>query len=512
MNRSLFLLASLAVVASASAQTGTPFWGTHAGTPQHRAQTLVATQNLNATHWATVVDSHPQYQSGGELLIHYGTPLITHNNVICVPLKTGTTDGWAVRGFNASTGTLIYTMVSDYSIASYTGLDWTPEFGPALSPDGRLYVPGAGGTIMVRDNPESAFSTSSRLCFYGLANYNFQKATYNAGIKICTPLTIDAFGNIYFGFITFGGTMDRTKIGNAGVISGLARVTPGGIGTWKPVTAITGDSTATHIQFNCAPAITSDGTMLYVAIKKSGGGGYLVGVDPTTLTTRARRKLLDPSTGNDAGVIDQSSATPMIGTDGDVYFGVIGNPHIEHHLRGYMLHFDKTLITQKPTGSFGWDNTASLIPAVAVPSYSGTSPYLLLTKYNNYWEGNGDGVNRIAVLDPNKTQTDFISGLPVMKEVMLVTGVTPDSDNVLVNFPNAVREWCVNTAVIDVSTHSALLNSEDGTLYRWSFATNTLTQSHVLGIPLGEAYTPTISGPTGLVYGINNATLFCVGN
>ncbi len=37
-----------------------------------------------------------------------------------------------------------------------------------------------------------------------------------------------------------------------------------------------------------------------------------------------------------------------------------------------------------------------------VPQYTGTSSYLLLTKYNNYaGAGTGDGGNRMAILDPN---------------------------------------------------------------------------------------------------------------
>ena len=36
-----------------------------------------------------------------------------------------------------------------------------------------------------------------------------------------------------------------------------------------------------------------------------------------------------------------------------------------------------------------------------VPSYSGNSTYLLMTKYNNYaGVGSGNGSNRLAVVDP----------------------------------------------------------------------------------------------------------------
>jgi hypothetical protein len=93
-----------------------------------------------------------------------------------------------------------------------------------------------------------------------------------------------------------------------------------------------------------------------------------------------------------------------------------------------------------------------------------------------------------------------------MKEVLVVMGVTPDPD-----FPGGVVEWCINTAAVDPATKSILVNSEDGWLYRWDLATNTLSQKVRLTSGLGESYTPTAIGPDGTVYAINNATLFAVG-
>lgn len=131
------------------------------------------------------------------------------------------------------------------------------------------------------------------------------------------------------------------------------------------------------------------------------------------------------------------------------------------------------------------------MPANLVPSYRGSSSYLILVKYNNYaGAGTGDGVNKLAVLDPNASQTDEYPGkLPpsqVMQEVLTVTGVTPEPQQ---RFPNAVREWCINTAVIDPVSKSAFVNSEDGVIYRWDFTTNTLAERLRLTAGLGEAYT-----------------------
>jgi len=175
------------------------------------------------------------------------------------------------------------------------------------------------------------------------------------------------------------------------------------------------------------------------------------------------------------------------------------------------LHYNRDLSKTKIPGSFGWDDTASVVPASLVPSYSGSSKYLLMTKYNNYAGiGTGDGHNRIAVLDPNATEHDPI--LPdtlVMNEVLTILGVTPDPE--YPQYPGAVREWCINTAAIDPFTKSILANSEDGSLYRWDLTTNSFTEKIKLSTGIGEAYTPTVIGSDGTAYAINDAILDAIG-
>jgi hypothetical protein len=193
-----------------------------------------------------------------------------------------------------------------------------------------------------------------------------------------------------------------------------------------------------------------------------------------------------------------------------VYFGVLDNN--TNFSKGWLLRFNADLSVpagQKP-GAFGWDDTASIVPAGMVASYTGSSSYLLLTKYNNYGETGGDGVNKMAILDPNDTMVDPRTGATVMKTILTIAGPTPDP-NFFPGLLGAVREWCVNTAAVDPATDSILVNNEDGNLYRWDLGSNSLTQAVTLTAGIGEAYTPTLVGPDGTVYAINNGTLFAVG-
>jgi hypothetical protein len=141
-----------------------------------------------------------------------------------------------------------------------------------------------------------------------------------------------------------------------------------------------------------------------------------------------------------------------------------------------------------------------------VPSYTGTSGYLLMSKYNNYLGiGTGDGLNRVVVIDPNASQADSISGIPIMLEILSILGPTFESGTA-----GPVKEWCINTAAVDPLTKSILVNSEDGYLYRWSTVSNTFTQKIKLTSGIAESYTPTAIGADGAVYAVNNAVLFSI--
>ena len=472
-------------------------WPDYAHDAQHSAISSVAAQPLTKIHWRTPVDLDPPE---GEITVHYGSPLVTASNTVIVPVKTGF-DSFRVEAHRGTDGVLLWSQNTNYQAPFETFL---PSFSPVLSRN-RLYIPAAGGIVLVRENPDQPSGTVGRLAFFGIDNYKADPQTYNANVQINTPITADSKGNIYFGFLVLGSTRVPLQ-------SGLARISANGAGSWVAAAAAAQDPEITNVNMCSAPALSRDESTIYVAVENSiSDFGYLLALNSQTLGSQARVRLKDPSSGADALISDSSSASPTVGPDGDVYMGVLENPFPDHNDRGWLLHFDSTLSQTKIPGSFGWDDTVSIVPAPAVPSYKGTSTYLLMSKYNNYAGiGDGDGVNKIAILDPTGTERDpVLPSVTVMNEVITIKGVTPDPE--FPQFPHAVREWCINTAAVDPSTKSVLANSEDGKLYRWDLTTNRFSQRITLSSGIGEAYTPTVIGPDGTVYAINDAVLFAIG-
>jgi len=489
-------------------------WSGYAGNAQHTAisQSLSASA-MTKILWSTPVDLNPQY-SGSELLIHYAPPLVTYSGQVMVTVKTSAGGDFQVEARNCLTGGLLFTQPTDYVLPPH---GWTPTCTSSLNGLYGMVTPGIGGTIYYRNRTDLPTSdprvTIQQWAFYGLDSYNANKATYNSNLYICTPLTVDNAGNTYFGFRTTGSTPTN-------VVSGVAKVTPAGVGSWVSATAACADASITTPQMNCAPALSNDQRTLYVGVNSGGWtAGYLVGIDTATMQPKYSARCMDPRTGQPGALLDDSTATPMVGPDGDVYFGIFETGYYNDH--GWLLHFDATLTQTKIPGAFGWDDTPSVVPSQCVPTYTGKSTYLLLAKYNNYvgLGPMGDGTNRVAILDPNGSSPapqngpSATTGLPVntMTPIISVLGPTPDQGANLTTYPNAVHEWCINSAAIDVRGRCAILNSEDGNCYRWDFLTNKLSQTLSLSGGLGEAYTSTVIGRFGVSFAVNNARLCAVG-
>jgi hypothetical protein len=504
--RAFGLLTVVVLAALLPAPARAQYWTSYGRDAQHDGLAVGPSQYPQAIKWSTPVDMDPQYSNGdsGALYTHYGSPVITSKNTVLVPVKLQAGGSFQVSAFVGGTGKKIWSFATDYVLPSH---DWIPPMGVTLTAGGAaVAIPGAGGSVWLRSSPDSANGTSTRVSFVSLTSYAQSPALFNNAIQISTPITCDSAGNLYFGYLSSGAALPGYP---NGIPSGLARISSTGVGTYVAATSLCGDPSIQKVVYNCAPALSADGTSVYVAVNSSEfSSGYLCQASSATLSPMNHVALADPSGGH-AVTSDDGTASPTVGPDGDVYFGVLENGWpTAHHDRGWLLHFNSTLTTTKIPGSFGWDDSATVVPSKLVPSYAGTSSYLVLTKYNDYSDPGigGTGQNKVAVLDPNATESDpIIPNVLVMKEILTVVGPTPNPSGI-----PGVCEWCINSAAVDEINKCAIVNSEDGHVYRWSFTTNTLSPGVSLAPPTGEAYTSTAIGPDGAVYAINNARIFSV--
>jgi hypothetical protein len=438
---------------------------TFAGNPQHTAVYPVRAQHMNRVLWSNSVDVTHSFSSS-----HYGAPLITASNTIIVPTVASST-AYSIKAYEGGTGRLKYTLTNDYRLLG-APLTWRPVYQPVLVtlPSGlRLYYPGAGGTVYYVENPDSDTPTPPvQICFYtNLVGYASNAVAFNSSLFINTPLTASTNGEIYFAYRANGAI--PAPINSSA--SGFVRIDSDGNGMY--VIATNGTS-----PMNCAPTLSNDGTTVYFA-----SGLYLVGFDSQTLATKFVRRL-----GSQGSTADMPTSSPTVGPDGEVYLGWAGE----------LFHLNGDLTSLKMFGAFGWDYTAAVVPSSVVPSYSGLSPYLLFSKYNDY-----SSRNRIALLDPKVSQFSSTFGGTAMREVFTVLSPTPAG--------GGQTEWCINTAAVNPIASCVFAPNEDGRLYRWDLAANSLSEVIALSNGIGEPYVPTVVGPDGTIYTINGSTLYAVG-
>ena len=228
MRMIVMLVVVCAVGANAADRAWGQTWGMTDGSAQHTALSAIGSQPLEAVHWSTPVDLNPQYQpDGGDLLIHYGSPVITSGNTVIVPVKTGASQGFELNAFNGSTGAELWSQSTDYTLPwkSWAAWDWTPEYAGAIS-GSTLYYAGNGGTVYERSGLDSAGAvTPTQVAFYpgGEASYEANVAAYNANVAISTPITADSQGDIYFGYTT-------SSSAPGGLTSGIAKISSTGWG------------------------------------------------------------------------------------------------------------------------------------------------------------------------------------------------------------------------------------------------------------------------------------------
>jgi hypothetical protein len=231
-------------------------------------------------------------------------------------------------------------------------------------------------------------------------------------------------------------------------------------------------------------------------------------------TTRGR----DPATNRRGGgrVLDDSSSSPTIASDGSVIYGAYSR---YNYAQGHLMSFNGATGAFLNSFGFGWDITPGI--------YQHDGTYSIVIKNNHYGDvGSYCNDNTICPPDRTAANTNPVNPTP---EAYFVSQLSPtmglewtfQNTNTLSCTRNANGtitcvstnpngfEWCVNAPAIDANG-VVYANSEDGNM----FAINqggTLKQKIFQQLALGAAYTPASLGSDGKIYSQNAGHLFVIG-
>ena len=282
--------------------------GSHAstfgGNPQHTSISSVASQTLETVHWSSTVDNFPTSRAA-----HYGGPLVTLNNTVIYPFKTGdtATPNFHIMARNGNDGSLIWDETTDWVPSGY---NWYPEHQPVYVPStNRVYFAGANASLYYKDNVDTVSGVPSKVQINVFGT---------AGNITTTGLTADGAGNVYFGYRngTVGGIVKVTAAGVVTTVTGNTASQDASVSDWIP-------------QMNHTPALSNDGLTLYTTLRRNSTSYYgrLVGLSTANLSTQYNSGVLkDPRGGgaNNAGLLNDSTASPMVAPDGHVFLGIFG--------------------------------------------------------------------------------------------------------------------------------------------------------------------------------------------
>jgi hypothetical protein len=178
-------------------------WPQWAQNPQHTGFLPVIGQHMDHILANIVYDPNvpdEQAQTGGDLLVHYQTPLVDGNDVYMLSkagsytVGTYATQTWHQNKFTWQATNLVklWTFDSDW-VPPGSQMDfWEPVYHAVLA-NGFLYDPGAGGSIFKLNKSDGTVVT--RLIPSQFLNPD---GSLNAHTFTVSPLTADSAGNIYY--------------------------------------------------------------------------------------------------------------------------------------------------------------------------------------------------------------------------------------------------------------------------------------------------------------------------
>jgi hypothetical protein len=319
---------------------------------------------------------------------------------------------------------------------------------------------------------------------------------------------------------------------------------------WPPsptALAPTASCGSQRVALNAAPAVALDGTVYLVTRAHFNSRyAYLVAVSPD-LAPRWQASLrdrlgdgcgvphsiggqlepngapggcavgasygVDPATNRPGagGVVDDSSASPVVAPDGTVLFGALTS---YNYSQGHLMHFGATgqYLNAYP---FGWDTT----PAI----YAHDGTFSVVTKENHY------GAMGSYCSNPTFCPTDRDTAAPDYPEGYFITQLSPGLEvewqhaatneercepggdaglQCVADHPHSF-EWCVNAPAVD-ALGTVYAASEDGWLY--AIAQGGALRDKIFQLAaVSSAYTPVSLDAEGRVYSQSSGHVFVTG-
>ena len=233
-----------------------PAWFGYGRDAQHTAVSAIATQDLGRVAWSTPVDL--RRSTAAALLIHYGSPLVTRQHGRR-PGEDRRDRRLPVEGRAARPAPCLD--AADRLPCRRTTGRRASRRARRRGQRSMRRAPAARAAS--RDDAEPPARVARARRSTAPPRTTRQPAAYDANVFINTPLTVDAQGNVFFGFQVTGANP-------AGLESGIARVDADGTGTWVSAATAAGDAgDRRRWRTNSAPALSADGSTLYVAVSNA---------------------------------------------------------------------------------------------------------------------------------------------------------------------------------------------------------------------------------------------------
>lgn len=458
----------------------------HTGVSPFRGGPLTGTPQTVTTEGSATGPTSTVSDSGFKL----GTPLFTkYNTVIVSVFENGK---FEVRAFSRAGGVQLWTFVSDYVEPPSVQLSLrtaTAVFQPALGPDGKLYVPGAGGTVYVIAAPDQFVrsrdrirTTDKQMAFYGIDKYRAKAGKFRGHLFINTPLTVGPNGDVYFG-------VEASGTNPLGITSSLARVRANGTGGRVGAAVVTGS----------APALSNDNGFVYVATQ-TGATAKIERFRAGSLGRAGSQELIDPLNKTKRiqltpGIV----SVPVVAPDGDVYLATPAKAQVvTADGNGWLMRFSGDLKTVKATNAQVMeDATPSIVPASMVPSYHGKSSYLVVAV--RFTPQDASGYQRLSLFDPaaslKRTGAEFLLPLAQFQDQ---DGQTQQT-----------LGFVSSPVTVDPSSGAIYLVNASESLLRWNVSdVKEVTAPLSLGQVIEqEGGSPAVIGPDGEVYAVVNGAL-----